>query len=72
MHHTSEALSSSIAFSLQVFDAVNFDMIAMLRLPYVPGCAEWIYKVRLESPCSGVPFCTTYVGGNVQYSVKGL
>ncbi len=30
----------------QVYDVLNFDMIVMLRLPYVPGCCEWIYKVR--------------------------
>lgn len=24
---------------------VNFDMMVMLRLPYVPGAAEWVYKL---------------------------
>uniref|UniRef100_T1J225 peptidylprolyl isomerase n=1 Tax=Strigamia maritima TaxID=126957 RepID=T1J225_STRMM len=32
--------------SLKVFDVVNFDMINMMRLDYVPGCCEWVY-------CSG-------------------
>eukprot|EP00891_Asterochloris_glomerata_P002139 jgi/Astpho2/2139/fgenesh1_pm.00040_%23_3_t len=27
-----------------VFDVLNFDMIAMLRLPFVPSCASWIFK----------------------------
>lgn len=31
---------------MQVFDVVNFDMMTMLKLPYVPQCAAWIYKVR--------------------------
>jgi hypothetical protein len=29
----------------QVFDVAAFDMIAMLRLPFVPGCVEWCFKV---------------------------
>ena len=28
----------------QVFDVLNFDMIAMLRLPFIPSCASWIFK----------------------------
>jgi hypothetical protein len=31
---------------LQVFDVASFDMIAMLRLPFVPGCIEWCSKAR--------------------------
>lgn len=27
--------------SSQVFDVASFDMIAMLRLPWVPGCVVW-------------------------------
>ena len=27
----------------KVFDVATFDMIAMIRLPYAPGCAEWVY-----------------------------
>lgn len=37
--------------SLQVYDVLNFDMIVMLRLPYTPGCAEWISKVRVWERC---------------------
>lgn len=29
---------------LQVFDVASFDMIAMLRLPWVPGCVEWCFR----------------------------
>ena len=28
----------------QVFDVASFDMIAMLRLPWVPGCVEWCFR----------------------------
>ncbi|KAL3868863.1 hypothetical protein ACJMK2_041620 [Sinanodonta woodiana] len=30
--------------SAKVFDVVNFDMINMLRLDYVPGCCCWLYN----------------------------
>lgn len=30
--------------SSKVFDVVNFDMINMLKLDYVPGCCGWIYN----------------------------
>ena len=33
--------------TLKVFDVATFDMIAMLRLPFQPSCAEWVYQVRL-------------------------
>ncbi len=39
----------------QVYDVLNFDMIVMLRLSYVPGCCEWIYKVRCVHPHSSHP-----------------
>ncbi|KAH7956167.1 hypothetical protein HPB52_006599 [Rhipicephalus sanguineus] len=29
--------------SLKVFDVVNFDLINMMKLPYVPGRCEWVY-----------------------------
>jgi hypothetical protein len=31
--------------SVQVFDVSTFDMIAMVRLAYVPGTVEWIFQV---------------------------
>ncbi|KAK9860430.1 hypothetical protein WJX84_004863, partial [Apatococcus fuscideae] len=30
--------------TVKVFDVVNFDMMTMLKLPYIPLCAAWIYK----------------------------
>eukprot|EP00195_Chlamydomonas_chlamydogama_P017111 CAMPEP_0202896044 /NCGR_PEP_ID=MMETSP1392-20130828/5126_1 /ASSEMBLY_ACC=CAM_ASM_000868 /TAXON_ID=225041 /ORGANISM="Chlamydomonas chlamydogama, Strain SAG 11-48b" /LENGTH=643 /DNA_ID=CAMNT_0049581267 /DNA_START=76 /DNA_END=2003 /DNA_ORIENTATION=+ len=30
--------------TVKVFDVLNFDLIVMLRLPFIPGCAEWCYK----------------------------
>lgn len=33
----------------QVFDVAAFDMIAMLRLPFVPGVVEWVFKVGARS-----------------------
>ncbi|GAB4814723.1 hypothetical protein N2152v2_001769 [Parachlorella kessleri] len=30
--------------SVKVFDVASFDMIAMLRLPFVPGVVEWVFK----------------------------
>nr|XP_023014768.1 peptidylprolyl isomerase domain and WD repeat-containing protein 1-like [Leptinotarsa decemlineata] len=36
--------SASLDKSLKIFDIVNFDMINMLRLDYVPGTVEWIHS----------------------------
>ncbi|XP_033120837.1 peptidylprolyl isomerase domain and WD repeat-containing protein 1-like [Anneissia japonica] len=30
--------------TLKVFDVINFDMINMIRLPYIPSCCEWVFK----------------------------
>jgi peptidylprolyl isomerase domain and WD repeat-containing protein 1 len=30
--------------SFQVFDVINFDMINMIKLTYVPGAASWVHK----------------------------
>eukprot|EP00092_Neocalanus_flemingeri_P029729 GFUD01032277.1.p1 GENE.GFUD01032277.1~~GFUD01032277.1.p1 ORF type:complete len:679 (-),score=208.83 GFUD01032277.1:59-2095(-) len=30
--------------AVKVFDVVNFDMINMLKLDYIPSCASWIHK----------------------------
>lgn len=30
--------------SVKIYDVVNYDMMAMVRLPYIPGCAEWVYR----------------------------
>ncbi len=31
--------------SVKVFDVAAFDMVLMLRLPFVPKAAEWIFRV---------------------------
>lgn len=48
--------------TVKVYDVVNFDMMVMLRLSFVPGTAEWAFKVwarqctRLApSPCPPPP-----------------
>ncbi len=33
--------------SIKIFDVANIDMMAMLRLPFLPGCAAWIFKASL-------------------------
>ncbi|KAF6247042.1 hypothetical protein COO60DRAFT_1649696 [Scenedesmus sp. NREL 46B-D3] len=30
--------------SVKVYDVLGFDMIVMMKLPYTPGAAEWIFK----------------------------
>ncbi|KAI3420527.1 Peptidylprolyl isomerase [Psidium guajava] len=30
--------------SVKIYDVVNYDMMVMIRLPYVPGAVEWVYK----------------------------
>ena len=32
--------------SAKVFDVPGFDMVLMLKLPFVPAAAEWIFRVR--------------------------
>ena len=32
--------------AVKVFDVVNFDMINILKLDYVPSCCAWIHKVK--------------------------
>lgn len=27
----------------------SFDMIVMLKLPYIPGCVEWVFKVSWQA-----------------------
>ena len=35
--------------SVKIFDIVNFDMMHMLQLPFVPAAAEWVYRVRVHA-----------------------
>ncbi|KAL5974606.1 cytochrome P450 monooxygenase 71 [Asimina triloba] len=30
--------------SVKIYDVVNYDMMFMMRLPFVPGAIEWVYK----------------------------
>ncbi|GJN04253.1 hypothetical protein PR202_ga21784 [Eleusine coracana subsp. coracana] len=30
--------------SVKIYDVVNYDMMFMMRLPYVPGAIEWVYR----------------------------
>lgn len=30
--------------SAKIYDVVNYDMMAMLRLPFVPGAMDWVFK----------------------------
>lgn len=30
--------------SVKIYDVVNYDMMVMIRLPFVPGSVEWVYK----------------------------
>ncbi|XP_019056376.1 PREDICTED: peptidyl-prolyl cis-trans isomerase CYP71 isoform X2 [Tarenaya hassleriana] len=30
--------------AVKIYDVVNYDMMAMIRLPYIPGAVEWVYK----------------------------
>lgn len=46
--------------TVKVFDVSTFDMIAMIKLPYLPGCLEWLFKrgdsqARLAISDAGAP-----------------
>lgn len=30
--------------SVKIYDVVNYDMMAMIRLSFLPGSVEWVYK----------------------------
>ncbi|KAF2300786.1 hypothetical protein GH714_015769 [Hevea brasiliensis] len=30
--------------SVKLYDVVNYDMMVMIRLPFIPGSVEWVYK----------------------------
>ncbi|KAH9297785.1 hypothetical protein KI387_029467, partial [Taxus chinensis] len=30
--------------SVKIYDVVNYDMMVMIRLPFVPGTVEWVFK----------------------------
>eukprot|EP01138_Halocafeteria_seosinensis_P001278 gb/GECG01001311.1/.p1 GENE.gb/GECG01001311.1/~~gb/GECG01001311.1/.p1 ORF type:complete len:737 (+),score=111.85 gb/GECG01001311.1/:1-2211(+) len=39
----SKLLSVSEDCAMKIYDVINFDMMHMLRLGFVPSCAKWIY-----------------------------
>jgi hypothetical protein len=68
-HDGSLCVSISRDRSVKVFDVVGFDMIMMMKLPYTPGVAEWVFKVRALAGtlrCTTVPYdmvqCTAVQG----------
>lgn len=30
--------------SVKIYDVVNYDMMVMIRLPYIAGSIDWVYK----------------------------
>lgn len=56
--------------SMKIFDVVNFDMMHMLQLPFVPAAAEWVYRVRSPSPKAS--WAATMMIGAVQHARGGL
>lgn len=30
--------------SVKIYDVVNYDMMFMMRLPFVPGAVEWVFR----------------------------
>ena len=53
--------SISLDRSVKVFDVRTLDMMAMLRLPFVPACVEWIFKVLIIPFVSG-KLCVFCIG----------
>lgn len=43
-HNGNYLCTASADKSIKIFDIVNFDMINMFKLDYVPQCAEWIHS----------------------------
>jgi peptidylprolyl isomerase domain and WD repeat-containing protein 1 len=51
--------------SVKIYDVVNYDMMFMMRLPYVPGAIEWVYregdvKPKLAVSDGNTPFVHIY------------
>ena len=46
--------------SVKVFDVLNFDMMLMLQRPFVPSCAEWVYRVRPRPYLCGIFISITH------------
>ena len=73
MSHDSFLLASmSTDQAIKVFDVRTLDMMAMLRLPFIPSCIEWVFKVATpqHQHCSPVSFATD--GFTLQQFASGL
>ncbi|EEC84023.1 hypothetical protein OsI_30243 [Oryza sativa Indica Group] len=51
--------------SVKIYDVVNYDMMFMMRLPFVPGAIEWVYrqgdvKPKLAVSDRNTPFVHIY------------
>jgi peptidylprolyl isomerase domain and WD repeat-containing protein 1 len=51
--------------SVKIYDVVNYDMMFMMRIPYVPGAIEWVYregdvKPKLAVSDRNTPFVHIY------------
>lgn len=51
--------TSSMDKSVKIFDVINFDMINMLKLDFVPGTTAWIYSAGDTIPCIAVSDAAT-------------
>lgn len=51
--------TSSSDKSVKIFDVINFDMINMLKLDFVPGTTAWIYSAGDTIPCIAVSDAAT-------------
>uniref|UniRef100_A0A0D9XAT8 peptidylprolyl isomerase n=1 Tax=Leersia perrieri TaxID=77586 RepID=A0A0D9XAT8_9ORYZ len=47
--------------SVKIYDVVNYDMMFMMRLPFVPGAIEWVYRQGDVKPRLAVSDCNTPV-----------
>jgi peptidylprolyl isomerase domain and WD repeat-containing protein 1 len=52
-------------WSVKIYDVVNYDMMFMMRLPFVPGAIEWVYrqgdvKPKLAVSDRNTPFVHIY------------
>lgn len=51
--------TSSMDKSVKIFDVINFDMINMLKLDFVPATTAWIYTAGDTIPCLAVSDAAT-------------
>ena len=34
---------------VKIYDVPNYDMMVMLKLPYIPGAVQWVYKGNVKA-----------------------